>query len=217
MVYFKRMKNDYSGITIATYNKTADQYIVKVQNYAPQPERKKFISFVRRGGRILDAGCGSGRDSNFFASKRFIVTGIDLSDTLLAYAIQHTEENCTFQKMDLRSILFPVSSFDGIWACASLLHLAREEILPVLQTFYTILASGGMVYLQVKEGVGERMVTSGTIEGDRRFFTYYSCDKMKKLLNSAGFVVCDIYTWDQKDRNSERPSEIWISCFAQKI
>lgn len=207
------MSGYHTKITIDTYNKTAKEYILKVQKYAPEPEREKFISLIKPGGKILDAGCGSGRDANYFAAKGFAVTGIDLSDNLLAYANELAQGNVIFHKMDLRAITLD-SSFDGIWACASLLHLAREEFLPVLQSFRQILIPGGILFLLLKEGAGDRLVTSGTIEGDTRYFTYYTREEIRTSLEEAGFKVLNQLVWDQKDRNTERPHEMWISTFA---
>lgn len=204
---------DYTQTTIDTYNKTAKEYILKVQKYAPVPEREKFITLVKPGGKILDAGCGSGRDANYFASKGFVVTGIDLSETLLAYATETAHPNTRFLKMDLRNIALN-SSFDGIWACASLLHLTREEGLPVLRNFQHMLTPGGTLFLLLKEGTGDQLVTSGTIEGDTRYFTYYTREEVRTSLEEAGFKVFDQLVWDQKDRNRERPHEMWISTFA---
>ncbi len=209
------MSDNHIQITISTYNKTAPEYVVKVQKYAPVLERNKFIASVKRGGAILDAGCGSGRDANYFASLGFVVTGIDLSTGLLSYAREHADPNATFTEMDLRDITL-TGVFDGIWACASLLHLTRDEIVPVLHKFHSLLTTSGTLFLLMKEGMGEKLVTSGTIEGDTRFFTYYSGEELKQLLEHAGFTVTQQYTWDQKDRNAERPSEVWISTFATK-
>lgn len=208
------MTDDHVQTTIATYDKTAEEYIVKVQKYAPEPEREKFISLVKPGGKILDAGCGSGRDTNHFASKGFTVTGIDLSDGLLSYAREHAHPGATFQHMDLRAINLN-TSFDGIWASASLLHLKREEFVPVLRNFQHMLMPGGVLFLLMKEGTGEQLVTSGTIPEDTRFFTYYMADEIRQLLEGVGFAILDLYTWDQKDRNDERPHEIWIAGFAK--
>lgn len=210
------MSNDHTQTTIATYDKTAKEYIVKVQKYAPEEEREMFASMVKPGGKILDAGCGSGRDANHFASQGFTVTGIDLSDNLLSYAKEHADPKATFFKMDLRAINLN-SSFDGIWACASLLHLKRDECITVLRNFQHMLMPGGILFLLMKEGTGEQLVTSGTIEGDTRFFTYYMSDDLRQMLEGAGFKMIDQYTWDQKDRNDERPHEVWISSFMKKM
>lgn len=209
------MANDHTQTTIATYDKTAKEYIVKVQKYAPEEEREMFASMVKPGGKILDAGCGSGRDANHFASQGFTVTGIDLSDNLLSYAKEHADPNATFFKMDLRAINLTIS-FDGIWACASLLHLKRDECVTVLRNFQHMLRPGGVLFLLMKEGTGEQLVTSGTIEGDTRFFTYYMSDEIRGLLEGVGLKMIDQYTWDQNDRDAERPHEVWISTFAKK-
>lgn len=209
------MSDDSTKTTIATYDKTAKEYILKVQKYAPMPERKKFMSLIKPGGKILDAGCGLGRDANYFASQGFAVTGIDLSNTLLDYAKKTADTHATFYCMDLRNIRLNVS-FDGIWACASLLHLTREAFVPALARFYELLTPGGIVFLLMKEGQGEKLVTSGTIDGDTRFFTYYTSDEIRESLESLGFEVTNQYVWDQKERNKERPSEVWISTFGKK-
>lgn len=209
------MANDHTQTTIATYDKTAKEYIVKVQKYAPEEEREMFASMVKPGGKILDAGCGSGRDANHFASQGFTVTGIDLSDNLLSYAKEHADPNASFLKMDLRAINLTIS-FDGIWACASLLHLKRDECVTVLRNFQHMLRPGGVLFLLMKEGTGEQLVTSGTIEGDTRFFTYYMSDEIRGLLEGVGLKMIDQYTWDQNDRDAERPHEVWISTFAKK-
>lgn len=206
---------DYTQTTISTYDKTAPAYIAKVQAYAPEKERELFASLVKPSGTILDAGCGSGRDANHFASQGFSVTGIDLSSGLLSYARDHANKNATFIEMDLRNIQL-TTPFDGIWACASLLHLARGEFAPVIRNFQHMLTPGGVLFLLMKEGTGERLVTSGTIEGDTRFFTYYMSGEIKDCLEGAGLTMIDQYTWDQKDRNTERPHEVWISTFARK-
>lgn len=210
------MSDDHVRTTIDTYDKTANEFIEKVQAYAPEPEREKFVSSIKPGGSILDAGCGSGRDANYFASKGFVVTGIDLSETLLVYARNHSEKHVTFRTMDLRNIDFPDVSFYGIWACASLLHLKREEIAPVLRKFRDLLTAGGILFLLMKEGEGEKLAASSTISGDVRFFSYYSTVELKGLTTDAGFLVTELYTWDQNDRNPERPSERWISVFATR-
>ncbi len=207
--------NDFSKTTIDVYNKTAPEYIAKVQKYAPEPEREKFMTLVKRGGKILDAGCGSGRDVNFFASQGYRVTGIDLSTELLAYAEEHAEENADFFSMDLRNITFSDGSFDGIWACASLLHLTHGEIGPVLERFHGLIVSGGAMMLLMKKGTGERLATSTTITTDTRFFAYYSEEELLTLVKGAGFTVTEQYTWDQNDRNPRRPHETWITTFAR--
>lgn len=206
-----------NNLTISTYNKIARAYFEKSQKYAPVPEREKFISLVQPGGAILDAGCGPGRDTNFFAAHGFSTTGIDLSTGLLEIAKDNCKPGATFEQMDLRSISLPDTSFDGIWACASLLHLTHQELPPVLSKFRNLLKENGTLFVLVKEGIGERMVHGGTAGDDERFFAYYSPEELKSLVTTAGFSVLESYTWDQNVRDNERPHEIWIALFARAI
>ena len=118
--------------------------------------------------------------------------------------------------MDLRDIEFDSQTFDGIWACASLVHLKRTEILPVLRKFYELLRPHGVLFLLMKEGSGEKVLTNPAIAGDTRYFSYVSTGEVHLFLREAGFSVLDLFTWDQKDRNAERPHELWISTFTRK-
>ncbi|MCX6793817.1 MAG: class I SAM-dependent methyltransferase, partial [Candidatus Gottesmanbacteria bacterium] len=111
---------------------------------------------------------------------------------------------------------FSDESFNGIWACASLLHLERTETPAVLASFYRILKPGGILFVLVKEGVGKKLVRGGMLGSKRRFFTFFPLQTVRTLVTESGFLVEDIYTWNQKDRWSERPSQVWISCFAKK-
>ena len=202
------------NITINAYNKTAQTYYEKSLKYAPVPEREKFVSLVKPGGTILDAGCGPGRDTNFFASHGYTATGIDLSEGLLSIAKEHAVPGATFELMDLRNITFPDNLFDGIWACASLLHLTHDELPEVFKKFHALLKENGVLFVMVKEGEGERMVEGGTTVGESRFFSYYSLDELKQHVEDVGFTVTDSYVWDQHDRDSERPHENWIALYA---
>lgn len=209
------MSDDHVATTIASYNAFAEEYVQKNAANAPVQERELFLSKLPAHATILDAGCGPGRDSAYFSSKGYEVTGIDLSSKFIQIARQ-TVPKATFTLMDLRRILFPEQSFDGIWACASLLHLERTEVPAVLAAFYRRLKPGGVLFVQVKEGVGKKLVRDGMLGKKRRFFTYFQPDAVRALLSESGFIVESLYTWDQKDRSPERSSQIWIASFSKK-
>lgn len=209
------MSDDHVATTIASYNAFAHDYAKKALAHAPVQERDVFLSKLPEHATILDAGCGSGRDSQFFCTAGHTVTGIDLSSKLIQIAKQ-TAPTATFALMDLRKITFPEKSFDAIWACASLLHLKRTEVPEVLAVFNRILKPGGVLFLLVKEGEGKKLVRGGMSGKKRRFFTYFQPQTIRTFLADAGFIIEDMYSWDQKDRWPERSGQIWISCFARK-
>src|SRR3990170_4876613 len=116
------MSDDHVATTIASYNAFAEVYAQKNAANTPAPERELFLSKLPAHAAVLDAGCGPGRDSKYFCSAGHDITGIDLSSKFIQMARQAVPK-ATFTLMDLRKITFPDQSFDGIWACASLLHL----------------------------------------------------------------------------------------------
>lgn len=209
------MSDDHVATTIASYNAFADEFAQKTVTYSPAQERDVFLSKLPTHAAILDAGCGPGRDSGYFSLKGHEVTGIDLSTKFIQIAKQ-TVPNATFTLMDLRKITFSDKTFDGIWACASLLHLERTEVPAVLAAFYRILKPGGTLFVLVKEGVGKKLVRSAMAGSKRQFFTFFQLPAIRTLVTECGFLVEDIYTWNQKDRWPQRPSQVWISCFAKK-
>jgi ubiquinone/menaquinone biosynthesis C-methylase UbiE len=168
-----------------------------------------------KGGMILDLGCGSGRDSAYFVASGFPVIGIDLSEELLKLAKKNVPQ-ATFFIQDFRKLTFPVDSFDGVWACASLLHLKHQDIPAVFLRIYRVLKPHGIFFLFLKEGVGEEEKNVSSVPYKKRFFSFYKSDELRRYLEKAGFSVLDIYTVQDSKSVPHEPPEIWISCFARK-
>lgn len=209
------MRNDHVGRTIAVYDAMAEKYARKLNDYAPLPERERFISLLSRHANILDVGCGPGRDADYFATKGFRVTGVDLSEKLLEVARARVPQ-ATFCKQDFRRLRFSKQSFDGIWACASLLHLQRNEVLPVLKKIFQLLKSGGTLFVMVKEGEGEGDVAEELSSHLMRHFTYFQQEGLKDLIQEAGFEIVEQYSCNEKDRRPDHRDLWWIASFSKK-
>lgn len=207
---------DYLKKTISVYDKIADDYAKGVLAYTPEIEREKFSTLVKKEGSILDVGCAAGRDSEFFFQKGFYVTGIDLSENLLTLAKTNFPK-IDFQIQDVRRLHFSNNFFDGIFACAILLHLKRDEILPVTQAFYRILKNNGILFVMMKRGKGEVDIKEDLSSHESRHFTLVEPYEIKKWIESAGFSIIEIYTWNSRDRWPEGRNVEWISCFAKKL
>lgn len=82
----------------------------------------KFLHHVHSGGHILDAGCGSGRDTKYFIDHGYQVTAIDGSKEMVSAASKLT--GLTVQHLQFDEI-YCQQEFDGIWACASVLHVKK--------------------------------------------------------------------------------------------
>ena len=157
----------------------------------------RFVEHIKRGGHILDLGCGSGRDTKAFLNRGFTVTAVDGSPALckIAEGIIGQPVICsTFQEYE------PVKMFDGIWACASLLHLPHQEIVPVLRKFANYLVSGGCFYLSFKYG---------DFEGIRngRYFTDMTETRFENILQE----VTELVLMEQFITTDVRPDreELW--------
>lgn len=209
------MTDDPVPLTIAAYDRIADAYSVNADAYTPREEREKFVASLVHGAAVLDAGCAAGRDSIYFSGHGMRTVGVDLSEKLLVIARKRAP-TLTFLHDDIRRIGFPDASFDGIWACAVLLHLRREDVPVVLGRFYGFLKPGGMVFLMIKKGTGETDIAEPLSSGQTRHFTLFTPEEIRRMAEAAGFSVTDLYTWNSMDRYTPARDVEWISCFAKK-
>lgn len=115
---------------------------------------ERFLGHVTPSGTILDAGCGSGRDSKAFLERGFDVTAIDASASMAALAARHIGRPVAH--MRFQDVVWE-DTFDGIWACASLLHVPKNELPPVFGKLERALKPGGAWYASFKLGRGERV------------------------------------------------------------
>jgi 2-polyprenyl-3-methyl-5-hydroxy-6-metoxy-1,4-benzoquinol methylase len=142
-------------VSVNYYNQNAEVYFAGTVQADVQDLRSKFLIQVPAGGDILDAGCGSGRDALAFQKAGYRVTAFDASPEMCRMARQYTELpviQMTFQEVIWRS------AFDGIWACASLLHVPRVELPEVLRRLVCALRRNGTLYASFKHGNDERIV-----------------------------------------------------------
>ncbi len=139
--------------TVNYYDTHADTFFAETQGVDMSPLHQRFLARLPIGAHILDAGCGSGRDSNAFMQLGYRVTAFDASAKLAALAQVHTGlpiAQRSFADVD------EIAIYDGIWACASLLHLREIEIAETLQRLWRALKPNGIFYLSFKYGEGDR-------------------------------------------------------------
>lgn len=210
------MADDYLKPMIDLYDSIAPEYALNTAQHAPKPQRDEFVRLVRSGGKILDAGCGPGRDVQYFSDLGYEVVGVDLSKRMLDVA-KGVAPRAQFYCQDLRNLQFPDASFDGIWACTSIIHLKRVEIPGVLRKFYDLLAPEGVLFVHAQRGEGEIEKVEPSIPNAVRRYTLFSESEMKGLLETAGFSVLDIFESSfSKAYESGKTSMPRVSCFARK-
>lgn len=200
--------------TIDWYNKHAEEFVNRAGGLETPENIETFVNLVGKGKKILDVGCGSGRDGAEIAEKGIQVVGIDISKGLLEEA-RKINPNLEFIETDMRSLPFEDSSFDGVWAQASLLHFERiENVEKSLREFYRILRRSGILYVSVKQQKDKKSgVEKHELTGWQRFFQYFTKEEMEDLFKKAGFEIIssDIQT------SQNRPGLGWVVVFGKKI
>lgn len=164
----------------------------------------KFLKYIPKQGRILDLGCGSGRDSKFFLDSGYKVVALDSSEKLCEMAKEKlgVETVCiSYFDMDFQE------EFEGIWACASLLHCNKNELLAVMKKIKSALKSGGILYASFKYGdfCGER---------DGRFFLDLNEKSVRNLLSQINGIEI-IELWKSEDVRRERDVQ-WLNIIVKK-
>lgn len=164
---------------------------------------QRFLPLVPGGGLILDAGCGSGRDSFYFKYQGYQVVAFDVSETLCKLASEHL--NQTVHQLSFDEIAWQ-AEFDAVWACASLLHVTAAQQSDVMGKLIRSLKPGGVMYCSFKHGQGER------VQGGRHF-TDHDESSLRQLLYGMG--VAKIDTWLTDDQRPGR-DERWLNAIVMR-
>jgi SAM-dependent methyltransferase len=178
---------DRKEINLDVYNKFAKRF---------GEQNKDFLEYIYDyavlflnnlpGKRILDLGSGSGRDSQFFKKRGYNPLCFDISFEMIKLC---KEKGLEAQIGDLEHLPFKDSSFDGVWACASLLHTPKKKLNRILAKINNILSNNGIFYLGMKKGNFEGLIKSDRYSNSKRFFALYENQELKRLLNDSNFKI----------------------------
>lgn len=196
---------DTISTTLNYYNQNADSFTQGTVSVDFSQVQDKFLERLNVGDYILDFGCGSGRDTKYFLKKGMVVDAIDGSVNLCKLASEYTGikvRNILFQELDEQE------KYDGIWACASILHLPKEELSVVLDKMIAALKKNGIIYTSFKYG---------DFEGERngRYFIDFTVESFKEFIENVADVEIVEY-WITGDVRQGRGEERWIDIILQK-
>ena len=191
--------------TLTYYNQNARSYTAATQTLDFRPIQDHFLSHMPQSARILDFGCGSGRDTRYFLNHGFQVDAVDGSSEMCRIAGEYTGipiRQMLFQELDT------VDTYDGIWACASILHLSRMELSDVFRRMAVALRKNGMIYASFKYG---------SFEGERngRYFTDFTEKNFAEFVGRISELVIQ-EMWISGDVRSGRGEERWLNTILQK-
>lgn len=193
--------------TVAYYNRNAAHFAADTAGLDMSVLYERFLHHIPPGGRILDAGCGVGRDALAFVDRGYSVVGFDASVEMVRLARKRVVGRAVVLQMHFDE-LSRHAEFHGIWACASLLHVPSAELPDVIQRLAAALRPGGTLYMSFKYGSGER------VAGGRRF-TDLDEASLHAAVARAGLSIFDV--WTTNDVRPGRMAEAWLNAFCTKL
>lgn len=197
--------NNQNQDNLSYYNANAESFYSTTVNADMSDLYVEFTPYIPENGHILDFGCGSGRDSLYFLNQGYNVTAIDGSKALckLAKLLIHQPIRCQ-DFLDFED----QNQYDGIWACASLLHIPERQLPEIISKLHQALKPNGILYASFKYGRGER-------QKKQRHFTDLDKKGIQNLFNpDTGFKIQKL--WLTEDVREDRSQEKWINMIAGK-
>ena len=186
--------------TLDYYNKNAQCFAGDTLEVEFSNIQDSFLALLPPGSLILDFGCGSGRDSRYFLQKGYQVEACDGSEEMVKAASQNA--GIPVKKM-LFSELDEIDRYDGIFACASILHVPSKELPDIITRMKKAVKTGGILYISFKYG---------TFEGIRngRYFTDRTEESLQAILDEVGGLEI-IRTGITGDARPGREDEKWLN------
>ena len=191
--------------TLDYYNQNATTFIADTISVDLKDTQNKFINALP-GDKILDLGCGSGRDTKYFLEIGLKVTAVDGSEELCKRASDYLGipvYHMLFQELDLED------EYNGIWACSSILHLPKDELRTVFYKMVTALKSSGVIYTSFKYG---------EFEGERngRYFTDFTIELFREFIKNIPDLKIE-EQWITEDVRPGRRDEKWLNLLLRKM
>ncbi|WP_396610658.1 class I SAM-dependent methyltransferase [Haloferax sp. S1W] len=171
--------------TSAIYEGNSDAFVEKYRSESVAARFGGDFYAALSGDHVLDVGCGPGIDTETFSDDGFDVTGFDLTASFVESA-RTAVPDASFVRGDMRRLPFRDGLFDGVWSCASFLHVPRADAPETLREFRRVLAVNGVLYLSLKHG------DESGYDDDGRYFERYRPGEIRSLLDDAGFSTVSI-------------------------
>ena len=191
--------------TLEYYQKNADLFVEGTVSVDMHDAQMRFLRMLLPHAYILDFGCGSGRDAKAFLDQGYQVDAVDGSPELCCMASELIGKPVKQMLFDDLSVS---NQYDGIWACASILHLPRRNLVDVLPKISNALKTDGVLYASFKYGSYEGM-------RDGRYFTDFTEESLGNLMDEVPSLLI-VDTWITDDVRPER-EERWINTLVRRI
>ena len=192
--------------TIDFYNNNAADFVSGTINADVTYIQDRFLALLPKGAKILDFGCGSGRDTKYFIEKGFRAEGVDGSEELCRIASENTGttvRHMMFNELD------EIDTYDGIWACASILHLPKSELRDVLMKMIRAVKDGGYLYVSFRHGDFEGYIND-------RYFSYFTEEGFEEFIGDLQEIEI-VDKWVSEDVRPDRREMKWLNLILRKL
>ena len=197
-----------SSITLGHYNQHADSFWEGTRDHDVSQNRDALLEQLHGQGpfRILDFGCGPGRDLKIFRDMGHEAIGLEGAERFVQLAREYS--GCEVWQQDFLSLQLPSESFDGIFANAALFHVPSQELPSVLRELWATLKPSGVLFSSNPRGDNE--------EGwnGERYGVYYDLERWRELVTGAGFVEITHY---YRPPGLPRAQQPWLASLWRKI
>ena len=191
--------------TVNYYNKNAETFYQNTVDIDLEAFYEKFLRYIPDKGRILDVGCGSGRDSLYFINNGYDVTSIDASEEMVKLSSALTGQSTIHLRIE--DIDYQ-NKFNGIWACASLLHIEKIFTEKVLISLGNALKKNGVLYASYKYGAN-----TSILEG--RYYNNFDESSFRAVIGNIKKLDI-VYQWTTDDLRPSRENEKWLNVLLEK-
>lgn len=190
--------------SIDYYERYANAYYENTVEWSMEDVMSRFLELLPENAEVLDLGCGSGRDTVALEDAGCYVTPMDGSMEMCRLAEILTDKevlHMTFEEMDFDEV------FDGIWACASLLHVPEKDMQRIMKKVIDALVPGGVLYMSFHYGEDEEY------RNGRLFHDYTEHTIRGVMRRIADADIEDI--WVTEDSGS-REGNAWLNVLVRK-
>lgn len=200
--------------TVRAYDAVAADYAAEAANMPAwvAAEIDAFVAVLGGSGRVLEIGSGGGRDALEFERRGIDVWSTDISkgfvDLLRGRGFE--ADQLDLLSDDLADPKRPGRPYDGVWACACLIHVAREDFRTVLARLAAATRTGGPLHVSVRDGDGEKVSTHGGDAARRYMETYWRAPALRAPVSDAGWHVEEVRQY------VGRPGDPWLSVRARR-
>ena len=196
-----------SAVTLSHYNRHAESFWEGTRDHDVSQNRDALLRELRGTPpfRILDFGCGPGRDLKILRELGHQAIGLDGAERFVELAREYS--HCEVWLQDFLRLDLPAEFFDGVFANASLFHVPSQELPRVLKELWATLKPGGVLFSSNPRGNND--------EGwnGERYGSYYDWERWSELVTTAGFSEITHYYRPPGQPREEQP---WLASLWRK-